>query len=118
LHGITREVLARDGQAPATVLAEFTEAIGGRRVFADSTLDADWLSVLARATGSAVRDRVEHAVLLLDEIGASAQDVEAARYFVDRQCPDRHRAGPDALWLWSLLDRLQHSVLTRLRQAA
>jgi len=120
LHRITRADLASEGQAPAIVFAELMRAIAGRRVLADSHLDADWFALLAQAAGSPVRARVEHAGLLLDEIGASAAHIDTARRFADRHCHAQHRAGPDARWLWCLLARLELIVPIRtpLRKAA
>jgi hypothetical protein len=113
LHGITRDDLERHGQAPSLVLAELTQAIAGRRVFADSSLDSEWLALLAKGADNKAHDRIEHAGALLDELGAAAVEIETARHFADRYCQARHRAGADARWLWYLLARLQDIASAR-----
>jgi len=113
LHGIPRPIIEHEGRAPATVLTELGAAIAGRRVFADSSLDADWLATLAAAAGRAASFRIEHASLFVDPLRANAGEVAKARAFADIHSTGRHRAGPDAYWLWCLLDRLDSAVATR-----
>lgn len=99
--------------APQDVWSELTKAVAGRRVVADSHLDAHWWTLLASASDSSTVSRVEHAGLVLDELDATASEIAAARRFADQHCQSRHRAGPDALWLWSLLSRLEQLVTIR-----
>ena len=49
LHGISHDLIAREGLAPEQVLAELNEFVGESIVYADADLDAYWLEVLAQA---------------------------------------------------------------------
>lgn len=113
LHGIGRETLERDGRAPAVVAKELTEAIAGRRVIADSNIDAVWWATLAAAARHSGPCRIEHVGPFLDELGVTAEEIAAAMKFADGLSQSRHRAGPDAQWLRCLLSRAEWIVATR-----
>jgi hypothetical protein len=85
------------------------EAIGTARVIADSRIDAQWwatLSAVAPGVIAAPKVLVEHVDGIFDDIGATHQQIMEAQHHADLLCPQRHRAGADALWLRLLLDRL------------
>lgn len=109
VHGITRAQLEQEGLAPAEVLAQALEAIGPARVIADSRIDAQWWATLSAAAPGVIAAgamRIEHVDVVFDEIGATHQQIMEAQRHADLLCPERHRAGADALWLRLLLDRL------------
>lgn len=110
LHGLTREQVVRDGLPPAQVLAELIDAIGGRRVVADSRLDQYWLDTLAAAAGAPTPFTIDHAATLFDEQGVDAPRISAAVAFADLQGAIRHRAMGDARWLSALLRHLAGSA--------
>lgn len=93
LHGIPRPIIEHEGRAPATVLTELGAAIAGRRVFADSSLDADWLATLAAAAGRAASFRIEHASLFVDPLrakrGRDRQGPRLRRHPLHRPPPRR-----------------------------
>lgn len=110
LHGITPNTLDRQGLSPAIVFDELTRAVAGKRIIADSTLDALWWNTLADAAGSNYRSPIEHIGAVLGELGAPSELVFDAQREADLHSPGRHRAGDDARWLWL--------VLTTIREAA
>jgi hypothetical protein len=85
------------------------EAIGTARVIADSRIDAQWWATLSAAAPGVIAApavMVEHVDGIFDDIGATHQQIMEAQHHADLLCPQRHRAGADALWLRLLLDRL------------
>lgn len=96
LHGITRKILEKDGEAPEKVLAELAEAADGCDVFADAELDAYWLEVLA----SAVRKPVPFPIRFLGELfverGFTREQVTDALDEAKAQLPREHVARDDA----------------------
>lgn len=109
LHGITRAQLDEEGLPPEQVLSEALAFIGDARVFADSRIDAQWWATLSAAAPGVIAAptvQIEHVDRMFDEIGAMHQQIMDAQHHADLLCPQRHRAGADALWLRLLLDRL------------
>ncbi|MDF0491092.1 hypothetical protein PX699_22750 [Sphingobium sp. H39-3-25] len=119
-HCISADELDRKGVSPRQVVQEITKAVCGRRLFADSTIDAIWWATLHADAGIDPLAPIEHASLLVDALGAGSGEIAAAKKVADCRCPGRHRAGPDAAWLWQLLSELERIVLARseLRRAA
>ena len=106
LHGISRQRLAAAGLPPVRVLAELGSSVSGGRIFADSTLDDDWLRTLARAAGVRPPFRVGHFATLLDELGttpAEMAEAEAAAAAADLR---PHRAADDAARLGLMIGAL------------
>jgi hypothetical protein len=116
LHGISWEQLEEAGQDPAIVVAEVRQALGASRVIADSTIDRIWWQTLLDAGAGAIAPsgssaiRIEHVADVLTELGASHEQIMAAQWSADMLCPGRHRAGPDAFWLFTLLSTLLQRV--------
>jgi len=109
LHGITRAQLDEEGLPPEQVLTEALAFIGDACVFADSRIDAQWWATLSAAAPGVIAAhtvQIEHVDRMFDEIGAMHQQIMDAQHHADLLCPQRHRAGADALWLRLLLDRL------------
>jgi len=113
LHRITREELERNGLPPAQVFAELLQHLDGRRVVADSTLDSYWWNTLAGAAGFDCPSPILHVGEILDALRAQPADIMAAQAHADELCPARHRAGQDALWLWTLLRKLEQIAADR-----
>ena len=110
LHGIARDQLEAEGQPPATVLSELAAACAGARVIADSVLDADWLATLAAATGRAAPFSIDHAAVLLEEIGATVEQIGQAEAVISALRFRRHRAGPDARYLGMLIGEVGRTL--------
>ncbi|MCE7795395.1 hypothetical protein LWE61_02360 [Sphingobium sufflavum] len=107
IHGIGRDRIARDGLPAAVVLDRLIDRIDGRPVVADSALDGAWWDILAQAAGRPGPSPVTTAATLFDRLGTTTEHILAAQRHADRQCAARHRAADDALWLWTVLDRLE-----------
>jgi hypothetical protein len=106
LHGIAPDRLERDGLPAHQVYAQLTHAICGRRIVADSPVDAYWWRILAGAAGEEVDGEVTPIATIFDEWGVLHDDIMAAQGAADAQVVGRHRAADDALWLWTLLTEL------------
>lgn len=111
LHGIERQQLDEDGIEPDIVMAELLQAIAGRRVIADSMIDATWWATLADAACRSAffppaPSPIVHVGSILDELGATSQDILLAQQQADLLCRARHRAAADARWLWILMSGL------------
>lgn len=115
IHGIARSELLARGLPAERVMADLMEAVDGRRLVADSTLDQYWLDTLAAAAsgaaGSGAVPVIDHAAVLLDAWTVSADQVDLARQQADRRQPLRHRAAYDAEWLHLVLSALAAEVL-------
>lgn len=109
LHRIDPRELDRDGLPPHRAYAELSRAIDGRRVVADSILDAYWWSLLAGVAGEEADNRIVPVGALFDEWGVSTEDIMAAQRHADALCPGRHRAADDARWLWTVLTTLERT---------
>ena len=110
MHAITPETLERDGLCPARVFAELTEAVAGKRVIADSTIDSIWWNTLADAAGSDHPSPIEHVSVLLGQFNAPSELVFEAQRKADMRSPGRHRAGDDARWLWLVLSTIEETL--------
>lgn len=106
LHGLSPDLIRRDGLPAATVLAELAAAVEGRRMVADSVIDQYWLETLADAAGQAAPFMIDHVSLLLDEHGAGERRIMEAVALANARFPMRHRALSDALWLSCLLGHI------------
>ena len=102
LHGIDRDQLMREGEAPRDVMIALNAVAGAHRVVADHDLDRRWLATLADAAGIAAEFRIGHIGQLLDEWQPAPARLEHALAVADARVPVRHRAAPDALWLATL----------------
>jgi hypothetical protein len=107
LHGISPEQLEQEGMPADRVFAELDRAVGGRRLVADSGIDAYWWDMLAKAAGRESARPIEHVSAVLDALAVTSEDIFAAQRHADRLCPARHRAANDALWLWTVLAKLE-----------
>ncbi|MBD0276332.1 MAG: transcriptional regulator, partial [Acetobacteraceae bacterium] len=115
VHGISQEMLEREGVAHARVARRAAAVLAGAAVFADQpSFDGYWLRMLLEAAGirdeipvldvtlaygqacSAIWDQhdVEGSLARARRIVAEAEEAEAMRQRV------RHRALPDAEGLW------------------
>lgn len=96
LHGISRDMLEREGLAPEQVLAEMTAMTGGRTVYADADLDAYWLEVLADAAGQPMPFPVHYLGEYMLEQGWTREQVVTALEEAKRRLPNEHIARDDA----------------------
>lgn len=96
LHGISRELLDREGQAPEHVLAEMRDFVGGRPVYADADLDAYWLEVLAHAAATKPPFAVRYLGEYMVERGFTRPQVVAALAAARERLPIEHIARDDA----------------------
>ncbi len=113
LHGLSPARLDEEGFEPHDVLAALVQAIGRRRVIADSTIDTYWWNTLAAAAMSNLASPIEHVSGVLDELGATADDIRLGQRCADALCPARHRAAADARWLRTLLTTIERAVEAR-----
>jgi hypothetical protein len=113
VHGITRDVLARDGVPAWQVIAELVGAAAGSRVVADSPLDGLWLETLCAAGNTRPPFRIGHIRELVDELGSPPAEVERAIATADRAIPGRHRAAADASWLATVAASLTEASMRR-----
>ncbi|CCW19044.1 hypothetical protein EBBID32_34050 [Sphingobium indicum BiD32] len=110
LHGLSLARIERDGLPAHVVLDQLADAVGGRRVVADSLIDPYWLDTLAAAAGRAAPFAIDHVATLMDERQVDEAQISAAVRLADQRCPTRHRAGSDALWLASVMALLWPDV--------
>lgn len=96
LHGISRELVEREGLPPVQVLAEMAEFANGAQVYADADLDAYWLEVLAHAAGENVPFSVHYLGEYLVERGFTRPQVVAALAAARERLPTEHIARDDA----------------------
>ena len=109
LHGISREMLERDGLPAAEVLAKLSAEAARCEVYADADLDAYWLETLAEACRAAPPFPVRYLGELLVEHGFTRPQVVGALASAREQLPREHIARDDAsrlaLTLRLLLDQ-------------
>ncbi|MCJ2179942.1 hypothetical protein [Novosphingobium album (ex Hu et al. 2023)] len=96
LHGISRELLAREGLPPAQVVAEMADFVRDCRVYADADLDQYWLEVLCQAVGAKLPFPVRYLGELMQKRGYTRPQVVAALEEAKRQLPKEHLAREDA----------------------
>lgn len=96
LHGISQDLIAREGTDPARVLAEMTAFVGECVVYADADLDAYWLEMLAHAVGAEPRFAVRYLGEYLVERGYTRAQVVAALAAARERLPTEHIARDDA----------------------
>jgi hypothetical protein len=96
LHGISQDLIAREGLAPERVLAELTEFVGECIVYADADLDAYWLEVLAQAATTNPKFPVRYLGEYLLERGYTREQVVAALAQARERMPTLHIARDDA----------------------
>jgi DNA polymerase III epsilon subunit-like protein len=96
LHGISRDMLAREGLPARQVLAELEAAAGECDVYADADLDAYWLETLALTCGQQPPFGVRYFGELLLELGFTRPQVVSALDRARDQVPGRHFARDDA----------------------
>ena len=109
VHGISRELLERDGVSVLVAAQELLEEIAGCCVVVGHSADEDWLSLLCRAADLPT-PWVETADTFYQGWALDAPDVEEAiatldhMIWVSDQLPlARHRAAPDAQRLMAFL---------------
>jgi hypothetical protein len=121
LHGISRELLERDGLPADVVLHELNILIGDRQVIADSWLDATWLDTLCSAAEAEARFAIVHLAHIVNDLDLTPEQVVHADSTVAAMNFRRHRAGEDArhlaLWL-TALQRPQSSRTVRSNRSA
>jgi hypothetical protein len=96
LHGISQEMIAREGLPPERVLAELTEFVGECIVYADADLDAYWLEVLAQAAAANPQFPVRYLGEYMLERGYTREQVVAALEQARERMPTLHIARDDA----------------------
>ncbi len=115
LHGISRQQLDEQGLEPAFVVDEVRRAVGSARVIADSSIDGIWWQELLDAARPALirpaAIHIEHVRDIFDELNASPEQIRFAQQRADWLCPERHRAGADAHWLFTLLSTLSYRIV-------
>lgn len=104
LHGIESATLERVGQEPAAVMHALNAIAGKRAIVADHDLDRLWLATLSDAAAVAPTFSIRHVADILDK--HRRESITRAVAAADHAVPMRHRAGPDARWLATLLDQL------------
>jgi hypothetical protein len=126
VHGISRQLLLREGRPAAAVSTRMFEALQGLDVYADGSWDQRWvwrlfqavdlpapvLKPFDRLLDSIVRPEVD---IPADEIARDlARATEQGRIIdesyahAERVAPKRHRAGSDAYYLYLVL---QHAMV-------
>ena len=96
LHGISRELIAREGLPPSQVITEMADFAAGSPVYADADLDAYWLEVLAHAAKLPVPFAVHYLGEYFVERGYTRPQVVAALDAARVRMPTEHIARDDA----------------------
>ena len=96
LHGISQDLIAREGLPPDQVLAEMAQFAGACAVYADADLDAYWLEVLAHAAGAEPPFAVRYLGEYMVERGFTRPQVVAALATARERLPIEHVARDDA----------------------
>lgn len=104
MHGLTREILEREGLPVAAVCDRVEAACAGRLVVSDAhAFDDWWLRRLYGAAGRSKAWQVGNVELLYGGLAAQAElgahEAAGALIAAERAYPHPHRAGPDALRL-------------------
>ena len=100
LHGISREMLARDGVPVRDVAQQLNEALADGVVYSDSPeYDGWWCRQLFEAAGEEMRFRMGHVGLLIPDVpGCNAAIESEAR----QRAGPPHRAARDVAYLVEL----------------
>jgi DNA polymerase III epsilon subunit-like protein len=106
LHGISYSQLLRDGLPANEVASSLCKALIGHRVIADSSIDNYWLQTLIAASRVSIPVKFEHIDKVLDELGATTQEIMESQLILARKGFRRHRAGEDARWMLALIEML------------
>lgn len=96
LHGISRELVERQGLPVEQVLREMGEFVGDQVVYADADLDAHWLEVLAHAAHAQPPFVVHYLGEYMVEQGFTRPAVVAALATARERLPVEHIARDDA----------------------
>lgn len=96
LHGISKQMLADQGQRPQQVLDELMEEAADCEIYADCDLDAYWLETLAQACKRKPPFPIRYLGELLSAQGVSRGEVVSALERAKRQLPAEHVARDDA----------------------
>ncbi len=109
LHRITRDVLARHGQAPRAVAERLNAQLEGRVVYTDGWgNDYSWLSMLYDVAGCRPSYRLDSLQKLLDEDELARWDRTKAAVFGETPMA-RHRASADARLLQATVVRVHRN---------
>jgi hypothetical protein len=97
-HGISRDVLLRDGIPAEDAVTQIEAALVGREVYSeDPEQDRRWLEGLFQLTGHTCRIAVRDANALFEaQVARGRRDLSAIRRSVAARFPHVHRAIPDA----------------------
>ena len=100
LHGISREMLARDGASVRDVARELNEALEDGVAYSDSPkYDGWWCRQLFEAAGEQMRFRIGHAGTLIPDVPGYNAAIEAE---ARRLAGPPHRAARDVAYLVEL----------------
>ncbi|PEQ12182.1 hypothetical protein B2G71_13685 [Novosphingobium sp. PC22D] len=113
LHGISREMLEREGSPPEQVLREMAETAGCCTVYADADLDAYWLEVLADAAGHPAPFAVHYLGEYMLQQGWTRPQVVAALEEAKLHLPNEHVARDDASRLALTVKLLRDEAASR-----
>lgn len=96
LHGISRDLVEREGVSPQVVLAEMAAFVADCPVYADADLDAYWLEVLAHGVRQSPPFAVHYLGEYMVERGYTRPQVVAALAAARERLPVEHIARDDA----------------------
>lgn len=96
LHGISRDLLSREGLPAEQVAAELGAFAGDCQVYADADLDQYWLEVLCQAARVPLPFPVRYLGEFMREQGYTRPQVVAALDEAKRRLPKEHLAREDA----------------------
>ncbi len=100
LHGISREMLARDGASVRDVARDLDEALGDGVAYSDSPdYDGRWCRQLFEAAGVEMRFRIGHAGFLIPDVPGRNVAIESE---ARRRAGPPHRAARDVAFLVEL----------------
>jgi len=96
LHGISRNLLGREGLPPGQVIGEMAEFVADCEVYADADLDQYWLETLCGAVRAKLPFPVRYLGEFLVERGFTRSQVVGALEEAKRRMPKEHLAREDA----------------------
>ncbi|MDB5687233.1 MAG: hypothetical protein JWR77_1822 [Rhizorhabdus sp.] len=114
VHGLSLDRLYRDGLPAEAVAADLIEAIGDRRLIADSLLDGIWMETLMGVAGMATPP-IAHVRELFEELDARDADIVIAQAAMAARPFRRHCAGEDARWLAAMIAEVEAAARQRQR---